>query len=47
MGVFRFEDLRMWQGAKAQSDHVGEWLKRPYFRQGRTKDQGPRLKDQQ
>jgi four helix bundle protein len=31
MGVYRFEDLRMWQAAKAQCDQVGEWLKTPAF----------------
>ena len=32
MGVYRFEDLRVWQAAKKQCDHVGELLKRPEFR---------------
>jgi len=31
MGVCRFEDLRVWQAAKAQSDRVGALLKRPEF----------------
>jgi hypothetical protein len=30
-GVYRFEDLRVWQAAKQQSDRVGELLKRPPF----------------
>jgi four helix bundle protein len=30
-GVYRFEDLRVWQAAKRQSDRVGELLKRPPF----------------
>jgi four helix bundle protein len=33
MGVFRFEDLRVWQAAKQQCDRVGELMKRPEFRQ--------------
>ena len=32
MGVYRFEDLRVWQAAKQQCDHVGSLLKRPEFR---------------
>jgi len=32
MGVNRFEDLRVWQAAKPQSDRVGELIKRPEFR---------------
>ena len=32
MGVYRFEDLRVWQAAKKQCDRVGELLKRPEFR---------------
>jgi four helix bundle protein len=32
MGVYRFEDLRMWQAARAQCDQVAEWTKRPAFR---------------
>jgi len=30
-GVYRFEDLRVWQAAKQQSDRVAELLKRPPF----------------
>src|SRR5207244_3436692 len=33
MGVYRFEDLRVWQAAKRQSDRVGELLKRSKFRE--------------
>ena len=32
MGVFRFEDLRVWQAAKQQCDRVGVLIKRPAFR---------------
>jgi len=32
MGVYRFEDLRVWQAAKLQSDNVGGLLKRAEFR---------------
>jgi four helix bundle protein len=32
MGVYRFEDLRVWQAAKEQCDRVGVMLKRPEFR---------------
>ena len=32
MGVYRFEDLRVWQAAKQQCDRVGILLKRPEFR---------------
>ena len=32
MGVNGFEDLRVWQAAKEQSDHVGMLLLRPTFR---------------
>ena len=32
MGVNRFEDLRVWQAAKKQSDQVGALLRRPAFR---------------
>src|SRR5579859_5051238 len=32
MGVDRFEDLRVWQAAKAQSDRVGVLLKQPEFK---------------
>jgi four helix bundle protein len=35
MGVNRFEDLRVWQAAKKQSDLVGELLTRPEFQQSR------------
>ena len=31
MGVYRFEDLRVWQAAKQQSDRVGALLKTPPF----------------
>jgi len=31
MGVYRFEDLRVWQAAKRQSDRVGELIRRPEF----------------
>ena len=31
MGVDRFEDLRVWQAAKAQCDQVGALLERPAF----------------
>lgn len=31
MGVYRFEDLRVWQAAKQQSDRLGALLKRPGF----------------
>jgi four helix bundle protein len=31
MGVYRFEDLRVWQAAKAQCDRVGELVKRFNF----------------
>jgi hypothetical protein len=30
--VYRFEDLRVWQAAKKQSNRVGELIKRPEFR---------------
>ena len=33
MGVYRFEDLRVWQAAKEQCDRVGLLMKRPEFRQ--------------
>ena len=39
MGVNRFEDLRVWQAAKKQSDLVGELLTRPEFQRH------PRLAD--
>jgi four helix bundle protein len=32
MGVYRFEDLRLWQAA-TQCDRVGALIKRPEFRQ--------------
>ena len=32
MSVNRFEDLRVWQAAKQQSDRVGKLLRRPTFR---------------
>jgi four helix bundle protein len=35
VGVYRFEDLRVWQAAKLQCDHVGALLKRPEFRRDR------------
>jgi four helix bundle protein len=31
VGVYRFEDLRVWQAAKQQCDRVGILLKRPAF----------------
>ena len=31
MGVYRFEDLRVWQAAKQQCDHVGSLLIQPLF----------------
>jgi four helix bundle protein len=34
-GVYRFEDLRVWQAAKQQSDRVGVLLKRPAFQRDR------------
>ena len=36
MGVYRFEDLRVWQAAKQQSDRVGTLLDRPVFRDDRA-----------
>jgi four helix bundle protein len=33
VGVYRFEDLRVWQAAKQQCDRVGALLKRPAFHQ--------------
>jgi len=33
MGVYRFEDLRVWQAAKRQCDRVGELIKRPQFKE--------------
>jgi four helix bundle protein len=35
IGVCRFEDLRVWQAAREQSNRVGELLKRPVFRNDR------------
>jgi four helix bundle protein len=35
MGVFRFEDLRVWQAAHEQSNRVGALLKRPEFKSDR------------
>jgi hypothetical protein len=35
VGVYRFEDLRVWQAAKKQSDEVGELLQRPAFQRDR------------
>src|SRR2546425_78031 len=32
MGVYRFEDLRVWQAAKKQCDRIGELRKRPESR---------------
>ena len=32
MGVYRFEDLRVWQAAKEQCDRVGALIKRPDFK---------------
>jgi four helix bundle protein len=32
MGVNRFEDLRVWQAARAQCNRIGELIKRPEFR---------------
>ena len=32
MGVYRFEDLRVWQAAKRQCDRVGELLTQAEFR---------------
>jgi four helix bundle protein len=31
MGVYRFEDLRVWQAAKKQCDRVGALINRPEF----------------
>jgi four helix bundle protein len=33
MGVFRFEDLRVWQAAKRQCDRVGDLRRRGAFRE--------------
>jgi four helix bundle protein len=35
VGVYRFEDLRVWQAAKQQCDRVGTLLKRPIFQRDR------------
>ena len=35
MGVYRFEDLRVWQAAKRQCDRVGALVKRPEFERDR------------
>ena len=35
MGVYRFEDLRVWQAAKRQCDRVGALITRPEFRRDR------------
>src|ERR1043166_4293282 len=35
MGVYRFEDLRVWQAARDQCNRVGALIKRPEFRQDR------------
>ena len=35
VGVYRFEDLRVWQAAKQQCDRVGALLKLPAFQQDR------------
>ena len=35
VGVSRFEDLRVWQAAKEQCDHVGALLNRPAFQRDR------------
>ena len=35
MVVYRFEDLRVWQAAKQQSDRVGNLIKLPSFRADR------------
>ena len=40
VGVYRFEDLRVWQAAKQQSDRVGALIAAPKFRADR------RLSDQ-
>jgi len=32
MGVYRFEDLRVWQAAQKQCVRVGELIKRPELR---------------
>jgi four helix bundle protein len=35
VGVYRFEDLRVWQAARKQCDRVGELIRRPEFRRDR------------
>jgi four helix bundle protein len=35
MGVYRFEDMRVWQAARQQCDRVGVLLKRPAFQTDR------------
>jgi four helix bundle protein len=35
VGVYRFEDLRVWQAAKEQSDRVGDLLQQPAFQRDR------------
>jgi len=35
MGVYRFEDLRVWQAARDQCNRVGSLIKRPEFREDR------------
>ncbi len=35
MGVYQFEDLRVWQAAQKQVVQVGELIKRPDFRRDR------------
>ena len=35
VGVYRFEDLRVWQAAKRQCDRVGVLITRPTFRRDR------------
>ena len=35
MGVYRFEDLRVWQAARDQCNRVGALIKRPEFREDR------------
>ena len=35
VGVYRFEDLRVWQASKRQCDRVGDLLKRTEFRRDR------------
>jgi len=38
-GVYRFEDLRVWQAAKQQSDRVGELNRPPFQRDLKLSDQ--------